>query len=385
MTQPCTMIHNDAKVDAEQHPLPYILPPIRVPSSSSLSKAINSSTVELEQLPPQPRSSSCGQMQPPIIRLTGRAGFAVIPPMENFFGKARAIDQNATLCIILDFSTVDTVETCVAKFLGRQASKLARQSPAQFFIIGGLQCGSTVHADLLRGGIECRWHRSDFIAGPWCSPAEATASLSILACERLKKAIRVCRFTNRVRPHISSVGIRTIHALQGSTTNQEQLDSVFRNVVDLLLPHLPGSDLPAHERMDRAGLVIREVSQEEAIACGKYPFQPVFIVLVGQVVVRRLHADPPDSVPQKPIREAALAALKLLFVRLFRRKCRPGETNAAADTCLTPGDKFDGSSHASSCAYTAGVPCWILDIDPGNEAGLVAVAHLATRATEIKL
>ena len=54
-------------------------------------------------------------------------------------------------------TSVYRIETSVARYLERQGREFASQPHPLSLILAGFNRGSGVHADLLRGGVVCRW------------------------------------------------------------------------------------------------------------------------------------------------------------------------------------------------------------------------------------
>ena len=332
-------------------------------------------------------------MQPPIIHLSGHAGFMVIPPMEQFFTRTRTLERNMSRCLILDLSSVRQMETCVARFLAKVVSDLAAESTPGVLIIVKPRGGLDVFTSLSRGGLHLQQLGGSLSIEPLPYPPATSVPVSCSLCENLEQAIAVCRGQTQDTPSSSSVVLRPIDRLQ------EGFPSEFiESIIDELSAHLPqsyptadsGSVLPAYERMRLAGLGIREIQQGSAISCPRYPVQPTFMVLRGLVALEKLHAECPGTTPQQPIRDAVRSGVILAFRSLrtrsmtfFQPRKRSVETNTLSEF-LKPFAWFDRRRSASYCAYAAEDSCWILEIDPGIEAGVKAVDGLARRFTATK-
>lgn len=330
-------------------------------------------------------------MQPSIICLTGHAGFLTIPPLREFFAGA---EIDTPQCLILDLRTVRYMETCTAQFLAETVSKLALQETPGLLVVVGPKNRPNVLTSLRRGGLDLREQKGDGSAAALQSRAPATSTqLSCLLCNSLEQAIAVSRNRTWEKPSALPIVLRPIGPRSDDVPNES-----LEEIVDKLLSYIPVSGsmseaepaMSTYEIMKCAGLVIREVRQGDAISCPRYPVQPVFMVLIGLVVLRNSHEDLPKLPLQLSVREAvqlrvrtALSDFGKQLRRISKRKDH-GAHEDAESRYLVPFDWFDESQATSSCAHASGHSCWILDIDPKNQVGIRAARQLGRRSKMAK-
>jgi len=139
--------------------------------------------------------------------------------------------------------------------------------------------------------------------------------------------------------------------------------------------------------MQLVGLKVRKVTQGQAIACGLYPWKPVFLVLEGRVSVRLRHSKKKKKTrTQHSIRHATrmmgkslLANAREYLNKVFCRKSRPTQADRLPNTNLIPGGVFGITTPTLACAHAVSKSCWILDVDPINPSGLAIVNQLVAR------
>jgi hypothetical protein len=351
----------------EERQIPPALPPMHL---GSPFKEFDFSAQELEPLPLRSLLDDGYQIRPPIIRLNGHTTSAAIPLLEQFMEDVPDATNDTNLYIILDLRTVDSLETCVAQFLNKRASWLLLAPRHRTLVVIASPRSTRVVGILEREGLVLRWPTSN---PDLADTANATAPLHILAYEHLDHAVHASRTV-----HTYTTGLGTVDKADDTTACDDH------QIIEQLFSYLPDPQLAASERLRRAGLVVRTIRQGEAISCARYPLRCTFVVLNGTVGIRRLHVDPMNYGLQKPVREATFAALKSLFVWLFRQKNRCTQTNNAVEKYMGVGEKFDGGIYYLSCVHAVSESCWILDIDPMNEVGWNAVQKRSKRATKLQ-
>ena len=92
--------------------------------------------------------------------------------------------------VVIDLSSVYRVETSVARYLEGQAREFASQPYPISLILAGLNKGSGVHADLLRGGIICDWIGDSQCREPGTGSSTRTEKTSLFAFTSLKEALQ---------------------------------------------------------------------------------------------------------------------------------------------------------------------------------------------------
>ena len=92
--------------------------------------------------------------------------------------------------IELDLSSFYRMATSVARYLEGQGREFASQSYHIFPILAGLNEGSGVHADLLRGRIVCHWIGDSQSRDPGTGSSSPTEKLRLAAFSSLKEALQ---------------------------------------------------------------------------------------------------------------------------------------------------------------------------------------------------
>jgi hypothetical protein len=314
---------------------------------------------------------------PSVIHLTGYVGFSDRPLIEKFLQSILIPSPITHSCIVLDFSGVIAIETCFATFLARQAHKLSLRSPEVHLYFAGIKNGSNLYASLSQNELHCSWSHDDLGQNPQ-APGEVRRIAKNLAFDSMEQALHTYRYANG-----GGVGMQFMslsHAL-----DQGQENTFIDNFIGELKTYLPRLDLPLQKRMSRYGLVLRKLVQGQAVACGRYDTEPVFIVLQGEVMIHQSHNLTPKASAPQPVREAICTAVKSvpqLARRLVRQKEEPEDI--VPSQCLTSLDIYDQGSRFFTCAHAVGPSCWILDIHPQNRTDLLALHDLAKKACGTK-
>lgn len=363
-------------------------------STQSLSKDMKiDSSVGIEALRAPLQTATYRRMQPPIIHLAGHAGFVVRPPIEQCFKRLEALGGSTPWCGIIDMSSVRHLETCVARSVAKLVSGIAAQPTPGLLVIVKPAQSQQVLTSLRRGGLDLRQAEGVSIAEPYLGSSTSSAPI---VCDDLVQAIRVFRNQTRDAPTISSMILRPLGSQHEGLPTAE-----IQGVADELLRYLPRTHslsdacpelaVRPHERIVRAGLVIREIQRGDAISCSHYPLQHVFMVLRGQVILDASHHDRTRAAPLRPIRAAISAGMKAMLCslrsrvrRVFLRKQRTAEASVMREY-LKAFDWFDAGLSASCCAYASHDHCWILDVDPNNEVGALAAKRAAQQLKARKL
>ena len=92
--------------------------------------------------------------------------------------------------VVVDLTSVYRIETSVARYLERQGREFASQPYSISLVLAGFNRRSDVHADLLRGGVICRWVGDSERYGAHVGSPAATGGKSVIAFCSLKKALR---------------------------------------------------------------------------------------------------------------------------------------------------------------------------------------------------
>lgn len=326
----------------------FSLPPL--PAASNLCELFADSdrpVAGLEQPSLRIHSSNNEVMFPPIVCLKGSVTSAVIPRIQRFLETLRSVSHGKPLCLIVDLQAVDVIETCVADFMRGQAMILTRLSPTWSLVIVVSEENRVITSDLGRGNLKLKW-----------PPVTVLDDSCVLAFQSLEIAIRTHRYESLVGSDVATVSFESLEELSRVMT-YPQIPTIYERLHLLY-------DLHA------AGLKVRKLSRGEVVSCVRYPFRSNFIVLAGQVIVRKVRHDNPNRLPQGTVRQATIKASKALVSQLLRRRAQVLEEDSLIRAYQT-GDKFESSAETLCCAHAASEVCWILDIDPGNIAGQEAL------------
>ena len=114
--------------------------------------------------------------------------FAALPSLERQI----QLLLNTKLCqvVVVDLTSVYRIETSVARYLERQGREFASQPYSISLVLAGFNKRSGVHADLLRGGIICRWVGDSERCGAHVGSPATTRGNSLIAFCNLKEALR---------------------------------------------------------------------------------------------------------------------------------------------------------------------------------------------------
>lgn len=371
MTQPCATAHDEVLKHTTWHSSPYVLPPVQLSDLRTSRDCVELSVVALQQQTLNVcQLRAFQQLLPPIIHLPSYVSSAYIPTIERMLSRAFTENHNMPFCIILDFSAVTAVETCVARFLARQALKLAHQDCGRYFIVVGATVRSAVNADLSRGGFDLCWSRDSLI-----EEQQSTSCSPTLACDNLEQTLRMLRYRN-CRESLTS---RPTYNVQQSPCIVIGLDDTFAlRFLSQLQSFLPYPDIRTDERLMRCGLHIRKITQGRAIACRQYAGQSVFIVLYGEVMIQSFDIGTARTRALKPVSKVFKDTCNSLLARsrriVFRENRKP-EGGPSNYVRLARLGMYSRDIYPLSCAHVLGNICWILDVNPQNDEGMAAVAR----------
>lgn len=123
----------------------------------SLRSLHNSSEVTLlpESLPEIKEKNQDNQNEVSVVSVSGNLSFANVPLLERRLSDA--VKQHNSESIVLDVTKVTSCETCVPQMLLRIFTLYNMLSSTPPFVLAGLHPGSGAAADMLRGGVQCRW------------------------------------------------------------------------------------------------------------------------------------------------------------------------------------------------------------------------------------
>ena len=102
---------------------------------------------------------------------------------------AALLDTKSCHVIVVDLTSVYRIETSVAQYLERQGREFASQPYFISLVLAGFNRRSDVHANLLRGGINCRWVGDSERCGAHVGSPATTSKNNLIVFRSLKEAL----------------------------------------------------------------------------------------------------------------------------------------------------------------------------------------------------
>lgn len=301
------------------------------------------------------------QLFPPVICLSGQVGFADKPIIEQCIKNTLAQERSAVSYILLDLHGAVAMETRLAEYLARTTTFLWKQCPAIRLVLAGVEAGSGLQDSLRRGGV------NNDCTSEALPSAESIQPVRCFDAGNPNKALYEYRFHSR--------------AASAQSLYIDQTHSSIRQVVEDLRLYIPSGGKFSRTEMSLGGLFIRKIASGQAAACGRCPLPLTFLVLRGELILQKLHDDPTQPTRQQAIRGACREAIQRL-AKNVRGIAMPNDGEEGATTFvyrrLTARQLYDEDLHGLTCVHAVGGPCWILDVDPRNQASLDAVRRLSS-------
>ncbi|ORY02566.1 hypothetical protein BCR34DRAFT_605537 [Clohesyomyces aquaticus] len=345
----------------------------RLESQKSLQLETEVNDIEKESQPIRTKS------QPTIVILKNYVNFVSIPRID--------VALKSSTNVVIDFSSASRVETSVSQALQRHAQEAARDRAPGSLIFAGVDPESILHADLVRGGLEC-----NFIQGS----GERLLQGYIESLDNIPRISTFETVTDALRWHQNAEVEPDLASSDAFDLLQRWIpEEVFHGAL-ALLPN-PGMDFAY--RMAEAGLKIVQKCRNEALIYGTHSQRSIFLVIKGKFIATplRISGEVPVSLRSSYSVIDSIKKLPHAISRIcnswFKRNPYPRspyrtlseESGRRADIgyegyLVKPGDILGIGPPSKGLLPTVAIACeecWVLEVDVGNLHGLSYLTKLA--------